>query len=108
MKVYDGRRTERGCQVTCHLSAGHEQRSYPLPPRNDLFNHSPDGFEWGYGGSGPAQLALAILADCLGDDDTAVQLHQQFKFGVIARLPRNEGWTLTERQVREYLGLTIQ
>jgi len=23
-------------------------------------NHSPDGFAWGYGGSGPAQLALAI------------------------------------------------
>jgi len=35
----------------------------PLNPRNDLMNHSPDGFEYGYGGSGPAQLALAILAD---------------------------------------------
>ena len=23
--------------------------------------HSPNGFGWGYGGSGPAQLALAIL-----------------------------------------------
>jgi len=23
-------------------------------------NHSPDGFNWGYGGSGPAQTALAI------------------------------------------------
>ncbi len=35
----------------------------PLGPRLDLANHSPDGFSWGYGGSGPAQLALAILAD---------------------------------------------
>jgi len=35
----------------------------PLAPRNDLFDHSPSGFEWGYGGSGPAQLALALLAD---------------------------------------------
>lgn len=26
-----------------------------------VFNHSPSGFSWGYGGSGPAQLALAIL-----------------------------------------------
>src|SRR5204863_5783137 len=26
-----------------------------------VINHSPDGFAWGYGGSGPAQLALAIL-----------------------------------------------
>ena len=24
-------------------------------------NHSPDGFNWGYCGSGPAQLALAIV-----------------------------------------------
>lgn len=24
-------------------------------------NHSPTGFAWGYGGSGPAQLALAVL-----------------------------------------------
>ena len=35
----------------------------PLDPRLDLANHSPTGFEWGYGGSGPAQLALALLAD---------------------------------------------
>lgn len=26
-----------------------------------VWNHSPDGFNWGYGGSGPAQLALALL-----------------------------------------------
>ena len=25
--------------------------------------HSPDGFNWGYGGSGPADLAYAILVD---------------------------------------------
>lgn len=34
-----------------------------LNPRYDLANHSPDGFAWGYPGSGPAQLALAILAN---------------------------------------------
>jgi hypothetical protein len=28
--------------------------------------HSPTGFETGYGGSGPADLALSILADFLG------------------------------------------
>ena len=31
------------------VTAGH-----PLPPRLDLANKSPSGFEWGYGGSGPA------------------------------------------------------
>lgn len=29
--------------------------------------HSPTGFEWGYGGSGPAELARCILIDVLGD-----------------------------------------
>jgi hypothetical protein len=28
-----------------------------------VWNHSPDGFNWGYGGSGPAQLALAICLE---------------------------------------------
>lgn len=59
--------------------------SYPLAARLDLWNHSPTGFEWGYGGSGPAQLALAILADVLGDDLQAVELHQQFKWEHVAK-----------------------
>jgi hypothetical protein len=63
-----------------------------------LFNHSPTGFEWGYAGSGPAQLALAILADLLGDAAEALRLHQEFKFLVVARLPY-DGWELTEAQV---------
>ena len=60
------------------------QKFEPLPLRLDLFNHSPIGFSWGYGGSGPAQLALALLADALGDDDRAIRLHQGFKFRVVA------------------------
>ena len=36
-----------------------------LNPRRDLVDHSPTGFEWGYGGSGPAQLALALASDAL-------------------------------------------
>jgi hypothetical protein len=57
---------------------------WPLDPRLDLWNHSPTGFEWGYCGSGPAQLALAILADFLGDDASAVALHQEFKWDHIS------------------------
>lgn len=33
----------------------------PLPLRLDLRAHSPTGFEWGYHGSGPADLALAVM-----------------------------------------------
>ena len=35
-------------------------------PLEHIVRHSPDGFEWGYGGSGPADLALSIVADHLG------------------------------------------
>jgi hypothetical protein len=59
----------------------------PLPMRLDLWNHSPTGFEFGYGGSGPAQLALAILADCCGDE-LAVTYHQAVQVGGYRPLPR--------------------
>jgi hypothetical protein len=71
----------------------------PLPLRLDLWNHSPTGFEYGYGGSGPAQLALALLADCCGDD-IAVQFHQAFKWAVVARIT-GPGVSLTATFIRD-------
>lgn len=56
-----------------------------LKPSLKLFNHSPNGFEIGYGGSGPAQLALAILMMFVNDND-AVRLHQQFKWQVLSKV----------------------
>ena len=92
MKVYHGKRRKDVLTVTVD---GHQ-----LDARTDLWDHSPSGFEWGYSGSGPAQLALALLAYHLQDDKEAVVLHQAFKFAVIAKLPRND-WTLTSAQIHE-------
>jgi Family of unknown function (DUF6166) len=65
-----------------------------------IVNHSPTGFCWGYAGSGPAQLALAILLDHLnGDRERALSLYQEFKFKVIARLPMDEDFILTDQQI---------
>jgi hypothetical protein len=47
-------------------------------PSQQLFNHSR-GFDCGYRGSGPAQLALALLLAAGVDGPTAVRLHQLFK-----------------------------
>ena len=94
MKTYKGVR--EGCVADVRVN------DRPLNPRLDLWNHSPTGFEWGYGGSGPAQLALAVLADHLGDDREAVALHQEFKRVVVANLSRR-GWILTGRQIEETL-----
>ncbi len=72
-----------------------------LPPRFDLRRHSPTGFNWGYWGSGPAQLALALLAHHLDDDKMAMSLYQDFKFQVIAKLPFRQEWELTSEQIQE-------
>lgn len=53
-------------------------------PSQKIRNHSPDGFCWGYGGSGPAQLALAVMLKLTGKSDN----YQDFKFKVIAALPQ--------------------
>lgn len=52
--------------------------------------HSPGGFEWGYGGSGPADLALNILL-LFTDKETALRLYQDFKWQFVARVPREGG-----------------
>ena len=57
----------------------------PLDWRSSLAvrSHSPTGPAWGYGGSGPAQPALAILL-AVTDVATAERFYQQFKWSVIA------------------------
>jgi hypothetical protein len=92
MKTYHGHREGYATVVSVN--------GIPLNPRLDLWNHSPSGFEWGYAGSGPAQLALALLADCLGDDEEAIGRHQEFKAAVVAGLPYG-GWVLTERDIHD-------
>ena len=48
--------------------------------------------EWGYHGSGPAQLALAMLAE-MTDGATALRYYQQLKVAVLAGIETDE-WTL--------------
>lgn len=54
-----------------------------------ICNHSPTGFNWGYGGSGPAQLALAILMKYLPVEE-AYEYYQDFKFLFVANLPQTD------------------
>jgi hypothetical protein len=51
-----------------------------------VVRHSPTGIEWGYSGSGPADLARSVLV-ALTDEATADQLYQAFKDQVVARVP---------------------
>jgi len=57
----------------------------PVASQN-IINHSPDGFNWGYGGSGAAQLALAIMLKLTGNANG----YQDFKWNIIAKLPQGD------------------
>ena len=92
------------CLVTVVRSDGSEA---VLDPRNDLRNHSPDGFQWGYGGSGPAQLALAMCTYILGDDE-GQRVYQDYKFAIIARLPQGMGWEISEEDLKRDIKLIFE
>lgn len=66
-----------------------------------LVHHSPTGFEWGYHGSGCAELARNIL-HMFTDPGTRDKLYQQFKVDFIAPLPV-EGGTIKAETVRKWL-----
>jgi len=96
MSKFHGKRTPNGCVVTFD--------GRPLDPCLYIRNHSPDGFNWGYGGSGPAQLALAMIVR-VSCTRVAQTLYQEFKAGVIARITVDEwevpaqaiSWWVNER-----------
>src|SRR5437016_4348213 len=60
-------------------------RRRPRPLRHRVY-HSPDGFSWGYGGSGPADLARSILADHLRGRIPHQSIYQAFKRDFVAGL----------------------
>lgn len=76
--------------------------------------HSPDGFSWGYAGSGPSELARCILLDYLGlngEFELPVD-YQAFKFAIVAHWPWDAHrypnstepmWTLTGEEIEAWL-----
>jgi len=70
-------------------------------PSQKVWNHSPDGFNWGYGGSGPAQLALALLLDVTADKERSVKYHQKFKRAFVAGW--GNVWEITEAEITTWL-----
>ena len=93
MRIYRGIRLRDKTLVTVN--------SIELPLRLDLANHSPTGFEWGYCGSGPAQLALAILANELSIPE-ALKYYQLFKQQIISNLT-HDSWSISSDQVRSWI-----
>ena len=59
-------------------------------PSQAVWNHSPNGFAWNYSGSGPAQLALALLLHAGVNEELAVARHQLLKDFFVAKLPKGD------------------
>lgn len=93
MKTYHGFRDATG---TAHVTIDDGAGGYR--PLVHLVRHSPTGYEWNYGGSGPADLARSLLADVFGLPVHAA-LYQRFKFKTVASLPHDE-WLLDESEIR--------
>lgn len=76
--------------ITGTISFKEDQRLYvdgvEISPDESqkIRNHSPDGFAWGYGGSGPAQSALAICLHIFKNRHVAEALYQDFKSDYVA------------------------
>jgi len=84
-----------------------------LRPLRHVVLHSPTGFNWGYSGSGPADLALSLLCDVLGERPSEKQIyhgqfrayahHQDFKREFVARWDFNGGFEIDSQTIASWL-----
>jgi len=128
--TYRGVRNVEGDVYRCfvHREDNVSSVDYELDPRNDIYDHSPTGIAWGYGGSGPAQLALGILADYFspdgkrvrytrrnewdmdGRDDPnqkALKHYQEFKWAIVALFPMDGEWELPGEIIEKFVTGTL-
>lgn len=73
-----------------------------IDPSRQVRDHSPTGFEWGYGGSGPSQLALALLLDATGGDrDLSTRCYHWFKWATVSGW--GDTWRITAGEIHGWL-----
>lgn len=100
MRQYHGFGQETGgCEVVVRTGDGEEEQ---LDPKFDEVRHSPDGFQWGYRGSGPSQLSFALLADTHGVN-IAHDMYKQFMKDVIASFTQGDDFVLSEGEIHEWV-----
>lgn len=87
--------------VYCRALPDGEWKQLSPEPSQRLHNHSPNGFQWGYGGSGPAQLALALLLDATGNPNIALAHYQDFKWEFVAGW--GEEWETTRDKITAWI-----
>jgi len=96
MKIYKGNRIRTSRSLYPH---GVRVTVNGKPLEHRVY-HSPTGFEWGYGGSGPSDLARSILWDYLGKEPARV-LYQNFKDTFVAAW--GDKWQITSREIQNWI-----
>jgi len=99
MKIYTCKKTNLGPN-DIYVTECLEKRILDPSPSQKIYNHSPDGFNWGYSGSGPAQAALGILLDCVGRK-LSILFYQHFKFKFVASW--NDEFTISEKEIKDWI-----
>lgn len=101
---YWGKKNSKGNPQTVYKQLLPDGESTELSPAASLklIDHSPSGFNWSFQGSGPAQLALALLLDVTGNPELAQDYYQDFKFHWVAFW--GEEWSITSWEILEWLG----
>ena len=104
--VYFGRRNVNGANAVMvseplySTTLRPKTRALDIKESQKHRNHS-EGFDWGYGGSGPSQTAMAILLDYTGDPVEAERLHQDFKWDFVSGW--DDTWRVTGTQIGAWL-----
>lgn len=105
LKTYRGSRDERGYPLVT-VTATEDGRTWTeeLSPAPSLAlrSHSPDGFEWGYMGSGPSQLALGILLDATGNAAWSELMYRSFNRDAVCVWAVND-WACTTEELLRWL-----
>lgn len=71
--------------------------------RRKIQNLPLDGFSWGYIGSGPSQLSLALLVDAGLEESKAMALHNLFLWRVVSSWDINGEWKITTDEICQWV-----
>lgn len=99
-RIFIGRRTLEGAQAYVVDLDGVPRL---LSPRLDLAQHFADGFDWGGPGAAVEQLGVALAADALGDDWTALAAGPRVVGRMLVHIRWN-WWVLRPALVRALCG----
>lgn len=67
-----------------------------------IVRHSPTGYNFGYSGSGPADLALNILL-LFEDLHFADECYQEFKFNFVANIDQDRGGVIKFDRIKDWI-----